>query len=101
MVWRVPQHILVSMVQDRCMLLQAQELQRVEEEALSRIPKRRTDWTGRTPEGRRLLTASRYGMRKSRNNWQYGENVRVAIMKYPRHEVQSEGTQHGNAMSAW
>ena len=39
MVWRVPQHILVSMVQDRCMLLQAQELQRVEEEALSRIPK--------------------------------------------------------------
>ena len=61
MVWRVPQHILVSMVQDRCMLLQAQELQRVEEEALSRIPKRRTDWTGRTPEGRRLLTASQKG----------------------------------------
>ena len=81
MAWRVPQHMLVSMVQDRCMLLQAQELKRVEEEALSRIPKRRTEWTGRIGEGRRLLTASRYSMRKR----QCGENVRVAIMKYPRH----------------
>ena len=51
-----------------------------EEEALSRVRTRRTDWSGRTPEGRRLLTASRYSMRKSCNSWQCGENVRVAIM---------------------
>ena len=80
-VWRVPQHIFaVYMVQDRCLLLQAQDLQQVEEEALFRVRTRRTDWSGRAPEGRRLLTASRYSMRKSCNSWQYGDNVRVAIM---------------------